>query len=340
MSRDLGLSTNWIFGIFSASLVISAVMGRRSAARSTPGGGNGVLAGFEPAVRRRPVPAAACAFPADACRRLGGDRHRHGPGPLRFRLRRRSAASMAPTRAGAITGITLLAGFASTIGWPLTAWGAVDHRLARDLPRLGGGPPLHRPAAELVPAAAPRRVTAATTTAQRAADQADADRPSDDPARPSPLPRPGSSPRAWPPTSRASSRPTGASPAQAIAAGALIGPAQVAARLLEAGPLRALPSAGLGAPRDAHASDRRRGHPAGRRRRRVERLRRPARLGQRHPHHRARDGAARAVRAGELRLSPRPPRRAGALPAGRRALGFSLLIEQHRARASCWCRRR
>ena len=25
---------------------------------------------------------------------------------------------------GAITGITLIAGFASTIGWPLTAWGA------------------------------------------------------------------------------------------------------------------------------------------------------------------------------------------------------------------------
>jgi len=27
MSRDLGLSTNWIFGIFSASLILTAVMG-------------------------------------------------------------------------------------------------------------------------------------------------------------------------------------------------------------------------------------------------------------------------------------------------------------------------
>ncbi len=30
---------------------------------------------------------------------------------------------MATPRAGAITGITLIAGFATTVGWPLTAWG-------------------------------------------------------------------------------------------------------------------------------------------------------------------------------------------------------------------------
>ena len=37
-----------------------------------------------------------------------------------------------------ITGITLIAGFASTVGWPLTAWGLETHRLAQHLLRLGG----------------------------------------------------------------------------------------------------------------------------------------------------------------------------------------------------------
>ncbi len=41
---------------------------------------------------------------------------------------------------GSITGITLMAGFASTVGWPLTAWGSVAYRLARDLLCLGAPP--------------------------------------------------------------------------------------------------------------------------------------------------------------------------------------------------------
>jgi hypothetical protein len=36
-----------------------------------------------------------------------------------------------------ITGITLLAGFASTVGWPLTAWGAGELGWGETCPRLG-----------------------------------------------------------------------------------------------------------------------------------------------------------------------------------------------------------
>jgi len=35
----------------------------------------------------------------------------------------RSAASNGDAARRSITGITLIAGFASTVGWPLTAWG-------------------------------------------------------------------------------------------------------------------------------------------------------------------------------------------------------------------------
>ena len=46
-----------------------------------------------------------------------------------------------------ITGITLLAGFASTVGWPLSRVGPGDHRLAQHLLCLGGGAYSARPAA-------------------------------------------------------------------------------------------------------------------------------------------------------------------------------------------------
>ena len=48
-----------------------------------------------------------------------------------------------------ITGITLIAGFASTVGWPLTALGAGNHRLAQHLLCLGGRAYPDRPAASI-----------------------------------------------------------------------------------------------------------------------------------------------------------------------------------------------
>ncbi len=122
IARDLGVSSNWIFAAFSASLLISAVLGPRVGRQIDLVGGRSVLSlsnltlaaglvllGFTYSI---PVLVAAwillgigmaaglydAAFAALG--RIYGDQARR-----------------------AITGITLLAGFASTVGWPLTAWG-------------------------------------------------------------------------------------------------------------------------------------------------------------------------------------------------------------------------
>lgn len=122
IAGDLGVSSNWIFAAFSASLLISAVLGPRVGREIDLVGGRSVLSlsnltlaaglvllGFTYSI---PVLVAAwillgigmaaglydAAFAALG--RIYGDQARR-----------------------AITGITLLAGFASTVGWPLTAWG-------------------------------------------------------------------------------------------------------------------------------------------------------------------------------------------------------------------------
>jgi MFS family permease len=122
IAHDLGVSSNWIFAAFSASLLISAVLGPRVGRQIDLVGGRSVLSlsnltlaaglvllGFAYSI---PVLVAAwillgigmaaglydAAFAALG--RIYGDQARR-----------------------AITGITLLAGFASTVGWPLTAWG-------------------------------------------------------------------------------------------------------------------------------------------------------------------------------------------------------------------------
>ena len=45
IAHDTGVSTNWLFGIFSAALVISALLGPRMGRMSDAGGGNRMLAG-------------------------------------------------------------------------------------------------------------------------------------------------------------------------------------------------------------------------------------------------------------------------------------------------------
>jgi hypothetical protein len=129
----------------------------------------------------------------------------------------------------AITGITLIAGFASTVGWPLTAWGAStigwrETCLAWAAVHLLLGLPANY---FLLP---------------RPADVQASTKPGD---RPVQIDRPlillaiafacgwmvtGAMAAHFPRILEA----TGASTAQAIAAGALIGPAQVGARMLEA----------------------------------------------------------------------------------------------------------
>src|SRR5882757_10505159 len=123
MSRDLGLSTNWIFGIFSASLVLTAVMGPKVGRTIDAWGGNGVLAasnllfaaGLSLLYIAQSLPVFAAAWVVMAI----------GMGLGLYDSAFATLGRLYGTDArGAITGITLLAGFASTIGWPLSAWGA------------------------------------------------------------------------------------------------------------------------------------------------------------------------------------------------------------------------
>jgi predicted MFS family arabinose efflux permease len=232
MSRDLGLSTNWIFGIFSASLVLTAVMGPKVGRTIDAWGGNGVLAasnllfaaGLFLLQLAHSLPMFAAAWMVLAI----------GMGLGLYDSAFATLGRLYGTDArGAITGITLLAGFASTIGWPLTAWGAAtigwrETCLAWAAVHLFIALPMNW---FLLP-----RPKAATPTERVAASKA------------IPIDRPMillafAFAAAWIVTAGMAAHfpriveATGASPAQAIAAGMLIGPAQVAARLLEAGPL-------------------------------------------------------------------------------------------------------
>jgi hypothetical protein len=133
------------------------------------------------------------------------------------------------TARGAITGITLLAGFASTVGWPLTAWGAAE---------IGWRDTCLAWAALHVFVALPLNYWCLPRPTVTAEDKKAMDQPV-------PINRPMvllafAFAAAWIITAGMAAHfprileATGASPAQAIAAGALIGPAQVGARMLEA----------------------------------------------------------------------------------------------------------
>lgn len=122
MAHDLGISTNWIFGAFSASLVIAAMLGPRIGRQIDLVGGRQVLSASNLTIAAGLVllgfsqSAAVMAF---AWLVLG----------IGMAMGLYDAAFAALGRIYGtearrpITGITLMAGFASTVGWPLTAWG-------------------------------------------------------------------------------------------------------------------------------------------------------------------------------------------------------------------------
>lgn len=229
IARDIGLSTNLFFGTFSASLIISALIGPKVGRMIDRAGGNGVLSAssllFATALVLLAQSHSYLSFAAAWV--LMGIGMGLGLYDAAFaalgRLYGRDAR-------GAITGITLLAGFASTIGWPLTAWGAADFGwretcLAWAVAHILIGLPCNY-------LFLPRPTDLAATI--KAADE------------PVPLDRTMvllalAFSAAWVVTAGMAAHfpriveAAGATPTQAIAAGALIGPAQVAARLLEAG---------------------------------------------------------------------------------------------------------
>jgi predicted MFS family arabinose efflux permease len=229
IARDLGISSNWVFAAFSASLVLSALLGPRVGRQIDLVGGRSVLAisNLTLAAGLLLLGLAASIPLLVAAWLLLGIGMTFGLYDAAFGALGRIYGE---TARRAITGITLMAGFASTIGWPLTALGlehigwrntcfawALAHVLIGlplnllMIPRVEGAKaaaaaaikphiPIDRTMALLAFAFA----AAWTVTGAMAAH----------------LPR--------------ILEATGATPLQAVAAGALIGPAQVAARIVEA----------------------------------------------------------------------------------------------------------
>jgi predicted MFS family arabinose efflux permease len=122
IGRDLGFSSNWVFAAFSASLVISALLGPRIGRRIDLVGGRSVLSASNLTLAAGLVllgftHSIAMLFLAWLFLGVGMGL---GLYDAAFAALGRIYGS---TARQAITGITLLAGFASTVGWPLTAWG-------------------------------------------------------------------------------------------------------------------------------------------------------------------------------------------------------------------------
>ena len=240
MARDMGVGTSTIFAAFSLALVVSALLGPLAGHAIDRHGGRPVLLGTNLlfaaglgalALAQGPVGLfAAWALIGIA---MGSGLYEAAFATL-VRLYGQGAR-------GAITGITLLAGFASTVGWPLTAWmeatwdwrgacaGWAALHLLLGLPlnawlpraRLRPAPPAPAPPDLATPPEAPvphARRTALLLSFVFAATWFTST------AMAAHLPR----------LLQAQGLPLQA----AVAAAALVGPAQVAARLLEFGLLR------------------------------------------------------------------------------------------------------
>lgn len=233
MAQDLGLSPVWVFGAFSMAMVVAAMVGPWAGARIDGAGGRGVLIGSNLVfatglVMLAAAPSAPVLFAGWAVMGLG-----MGIGLYEAGFATLTGIYGKEAR-GPITGITLIAGFASTVGWPLSAlmlatWGwreaclgwAVIHLLialplnaslptgtetARRPDDVGAdGPPPSRLALCLLAFVFAATLFNATAMAAHLPGLLQA---------------------------------AGASTTMAIAAGALIGPAQVAARALEFGLMR------------------------------------------------------------------------------------------------------
>lgn len=233
MSRDLGVAPSWIFGAFSVALLVSAVLGPfvgraidHSGGRPVLLASNGVFA-FGLATLAWSPNAWVLAF---AWMLLG----------LAMAMGLYDAAFATLARLfggdarGSITGVTLMAGFASTIGWPATSYlnatlGWRETCLAWAAMHLFVAMPVYR---FFVPAASTPESNPRT----------------DDNLSPTVTPSPlllgllaYVFAAGWfVATCMAAHLPrvlelSGATAATAVLAGALIGPAQVAARLIEFG---------------------------------------------------------------------------------------------------------
>jgi MFS family permease len=233
IARDLSISSNWVFAAFSASLVISAVLGPRVGRQIDLIGGRPVLsisnltlaAGLTLLGLTHSIPVLVLAW------LLLGIGMGYGLYDAAFGALGRIYGEAAR---GPITGITLIAGFASTVGWPLTALGLAhvgwrDTCLAWAAAHILVGLPLNLlmlppiPGATLVAAAAVKPHIPIDRTMLLIAFAFAC---------------------AWTVTGAMAAHfprileAAGATPVEAVAAGALIGPAQVGARIVEASILK------------------------------------------------------------------------------------------------------
>ena len=117
---DLAVSPTWVFGMFSASLVLSALLGPAVGRMIDRRGGAGVLVASNFLFAGGLLALAAC----NGLTGLAFAWTLLGVG-MAFGLYDAAFAALASLYGhearGPITGITLFAGFASTVGWPLTA---------------------------------------------------------------------------------------------------------------------------------------------------------------------------------------------------------------------------
>jgi predicted MFS family arabinose efflux permease len=229
IARDLGVSSNWIFAAFSASLVIAALLGPRVGRQIDLVGGRSVLStsnlvlavGLTLLGSATSIPMLVTAW------LLLGVGMGFGLYDAAFGALGRIYGNNARR---AITGITLIAGFASTVGWPLTAWGlqTIGWRetcFAWAAAHIVIGLPINL---LMLPRVAGAKVAAATSVKPHI-----------------PIDRTMvllafAFAAAWTVTGAMAAHlprileAAGATSVQAVAAGALIGPAQVFARIVEA----------------------------------------------------------------------------------------------------------
>jgi predicted MFS family arabinose efflux permease len=233
MAESFGLSPVWVFGAFSMAMALSALVGPWAGARIDRTGGRGVLmlsnlvfACGLGVLAAAPSPSVLFAGWAVMGLGMGLGLYEAGFATL--------AGIYGREARGPMTGITLIAGFASTVGWPLSGlmlatWGWREACLGWALVHLCVALPLNA----ILPGGAAQPV---------------AEEVADDPGAPPPrlalwLLAFVFAASWFNSTAMAAHLPgllqaAGASTAVAIAAGSLIGPAQVAARVVEFGLLR------------------------------------------------------------------------------------------------------
>jgi MFS family permease len=126
MAADLGVTTAWVFAAFSLGLLVSGFLGPLSGRLIDTHGGHRVLPASNVLFA---IALVALAFSPGATTLVAswllmGVAMSAGLYEAAFSTLARIYGQDARR---AITGITLIAGFASTIGWPLTAWLGSEH---------------------------------------------------------------------------------------------------------------------------------------------------------------------------------------------------------------------